>query len=142
MKIWSFGRNWIWSSVASATSVSRSQSDISLFAPRLSPRVLNNNILGFVITYSYNTMIKSITTVTENTSTIELPTFSINTKRNWLFFDGMYDCNTITRSNINVVTNGESNFAFYIAICTLGNIGIFIFSLNSVFNNVFESIIH
>jgi len=87
-------------------------------------------------------MIKSITTVTENTSTVELPTLSINTNGDWLLGDGLYECITIASFDVYVATDWKNNCPFYIAICALGSIWIFIFGLNSVFNDVFEDIVH
>jgi len=138
----SFRCNWICSSVASATSVSSSQGDISYIAPSCSPRVLSDDVVIFIEANTYNTMIKSVTTVTENTSTVELPIFSINTDGDWLSGEGLYEGSTVTRCNVYVATDGELNFSFYIAILIHGNIWICIFCLNSVFNDVFEGIVH
>ena len=113
---------------------------MSFFSPSITPRV-SDDPSTIIETNESNSVVKSSSTIAENTTTIELPVASINSNRNGSLSSKIFKSGTISLGNI---FEGGDSVGSFLTLTSLVSSGVGISSLGSdtVFDDVLEGIVH
>jgi hypothetical protein len=115
-------------------------SDVSRFSPDFSPRVFDDPSFRGVSNKG-NSVVKRLFTVREDSFRVELEVIGINSDGNWLLGNGDGELVNISLGNIMVRWDFEISSLDF-ASSRDWVVWVFVFSGDSVFFNIFESVVH